>query len=222
MFDIFNSGYAPFQTINIAVHVGFGSTAILLGAAQLFTRKGGRVHAWTGRAYLALFCVVLLTALIGTFSFGFRSFLAALTLSSGYWLISGLRVLHLQEGGPRLLDNVAAMTAIVLAVAIAIFMRSQPGQLTVPAYIALGNVVSICVYDLARNLNGEAWLRRSWLNEHIYKMIGSHGALISAAGGNLFVELQPWSIFLPPMVSLGLVFVFVLRHPLKSTSNLPT
>ena len=87
MFDIFNSGYAPFQIVNIAIHVGFGSMTILLGLAQLFTRKGGRVHAWIGRVYLGLFCVVLTTALTGTFSFGFWSFLAALTLSSGYWLI---------------------------------------------------------------------------------------------------------------------------------------
>lgn len=216
MFDIFNSGYAPFQTVNIAIHVGFGSTAILLGLAQLFTRKGGRAHAWIGRVYLGLFCVVLTTALIGTFSFGFRSFLAALTLSSGYWLISGMRALRIREVGPQLLDNGAALICIGLAIAIAIFMLRQPDQSTMPSYIALGNVVSVCVYDLMRNFGGAAWLRRSWLNEHIWKMVGSHGALISAAGGNLYVSLQPWSIFLPPMISLFLVAIFIARHPLRS------
>ena len=219
MSDIFNSGSAPLHVLNIGIHVGFGTVAILLGLAQFFTRKGGSMHRWIGLAYLGLFCVVLLTAMIGSMAFGFRAFLAALTLSAGYWLISGMRTLRLRDCGPQRVDYAAALTGIGLAITLAGFMRSQPEQSTVPAYIALGNVVMVCLYDLARGFGGAAWLRRSWLNEHIYKMIGSHGALISAAGGNLFLSLQPWSIFLPPMISLILVGFFVLRHPLSRVNR---
>ncbi len=219
MSDIFNSGYAPLHLINICIHVGFGTVAILLGISQFFTRKGESAHAWIGRAYLGLFCVVILTAILGSVAFGFRAFLVALTLSAGYWLISGLRALKIRDCGPRPFDHAAALASIVLAVLLAGFMRNQPEQSTVAAYIALGNVVLICLYDLARGIGGAAWLKRSWLNEHIYKMIGSHGALISAAGGNLFLNLQPWSIFLPPMISFILVGFFILRHPLSKVAR---
>lgn len=215
MTDIFNSGYTPLNMLNVLAHVGFGTLAILLGLAQLMTRKGGPAHSWIGRTYLGLFIIVISTALIGSIAFGFRAFLAALTLSAGYWLLSGLRVLNIREGGPGSFDNIAALIFMGLAVALAIYMRGHPEQSTMAAYIALANVVSVCVYDLARNLNARAWLQRSWLNEHIYKMIGSHAALLSAAGGNLFLSLQPWSIFLPTTISLVLIALFVLRHPLK-------
>ncbi len=214
MTDIFNSGYTPLHVANILAHIGFGTIAILLGLGQVFTSKGGRAHAWIGRVYLGLFVIVISTAILGSIGFGFRAFLAALTLSASYWLISGLRVLKIRECGPRWFDNGVALIFIILALAFAGFMRSHPEQSTMAAYIALANVLFICMYDLARNLNRRAWIKRSWLNEHIYKMIGSHGALISAAGGNLFLNLQPWSIFLPPLLSLVLVVFFVLRHPL--------
>lgn len=215
MTDIFNSGYTTPHMLNVFVHVGFGTLAILLGLVQFMTRKGGRAHRWIGRAYLGLFIIVICTAMLGSIAFGFRAFLAALTLSAGYWLISGLRVLKIRETGPRPVDNIAALIFMGLAAALATYMIGAPEQSTMAAYIALANVVSVCLYDLARNINARAWLNRSWLNEHIYKMIGSHAALLSAAGGNLFLNLQPWSIFLPTTVSLILIAFFILRHPLK-------
>lgn len=215
MSDIFNSDYMPLHELNIVTHAAFGAFAIMLGIAQFFTSKGGRVHAWIGRTYLSLFGVVLITAVIGSVAFGFRAFLAALTLSASYWLISGVRVLKIRATGPVWIDNAAALGFIVLALVFARVMRSQPEQSTLAAYIALGNVIAVCLYDLARNINGVTWMKRSWLNEHIYKMIGSHAALVSAAGGNLFLSLQPWSIFVPPILSLLLVAFFILRHSLK-------
>ena len=182
---------------------------------QFLTKKGGGAHKWVGRIYLGFFIIVISTALIGSVAFGFRAFLAALTLSAGYWLLSGLRVLNIREDGPRSFDNIAALIFMGFAAALALYMRGHPEQSTLAAYIALANVVSVCVYDLARNINARGWLKRSWLNEHIYKMIGSHAALLSAAGGNLFLSLQPWSIFLPTTMSLILIVVFVLRHPLR-------
>lgn len=220
MTDIFNSGYAPLHSLNVLVHAGFGALAIFLGLAQFLTSKGERAHRIFGRAYLGLFGIVLVTAVIGSIGFGFRAFLAALTLSASYWLISGLRVLKIREDGPRWFDNLAALVFISLAVVFAVYMRGHPEQSTMAAYIALANVGSLCVYDLARNINARGWLKRSWLNEHIYKMIGSHAALISAAGGNLFLSLQPWSIFLPPTMSLLLIIFFIVRHPLPRSPAL--
>lgn len=217
--DIFNTGYTSIHVLNILIHVGFGATAIGLGLVQFFTRKGGSAHSWIGRTYLILFAVVIATAALGSFVFGFRGFLAALTLSAAYWLFSGTRVLALKDRSPTILDNAVALVFIAAAGALAAYQVYHPEQLTMPAFVALGNVTSICLYDLARNIGGAGWLRRSWLNEHIYKMIGSHGALISAAGGNMFVQLQPWSIFLPPLISLLLVVIFVLRHPLDSVPS---
>lgn len=214
MSDIFNAGYLPLHLLNILVHVGFGTLAIVLGFAQFLTRKGGVAHAWIGRVYLAFYSIVVSTAVIGSIAFGFRAFLAALTLSAAYWLIAGLRVLAIRNTGPKLLDNVVSWSFIAAAATVFVVMRVIPEQSTPAANIALVHLTLLCLYDLSRNLNGKAWLRRSWLNEHIYKMIGSHAAMISAAGGNLFLALQPWSIFVPPTLSLILIAGFIIRHKL--------
>lgn len=219
MTDLFNSGYLPLHMLNILIHVGSGSIAIGLGIAQLMTRKGGLAHAWIGRVYLTLYVVVIATAVIGSFAFGFRAFLAALTLSAAYWLISGLRVLVIRTRGPELFDQAASLAFIAGAGLLMIAMNAFPEQSTPAAWIALAHLTLLCLYDLARMIGGHAWLQRSWLNEHIYKMIGSHGAMISAAGGNLFLSLQPWSIVLPSSLSVAIIALFIFQHRFSKTTG---
>lgn len=214
MSDIFNTGYSQLHLLNLALHIGIGTFAIALGIAQYFTKKGSTRHVKIGHTYARLFAAVLLTAIFGTFMFGFRSFLAALTLSATYVIISALRVTRIKNSGPRILDNILSVVFFSAAV---VLMASPPAhELDSPLVIniVLANVLAICLYDLARNINGARWLKRSWLNEHIFKMISSHSALIGAATGNMFRDLQPWSIIVPTQICFVLIIVFIIRNPL--------
>jgi len=214
MSDFFNTGYSQLHLFNLAFHIGAGSIAIGLGILQYFTVKGSRRHIQIGRVFIALFFVVLLTAIFGNLMFRFRAFLVVLTLSATYGIISALRVFKIKETGPRLLDNILSILFCSVAIGMIIFMPIPSQESAIIFQTTLRTLIAICFYDLMRNINGAAWLQRSWLNEHIYKMIGSHSALISAAAGNMFIELQPWSIVIPTSACMLLVIFFIARHPL--------
>lgn len=155
--------------------------------------------------------------------FRFRAFLVVLTLSATYGIISAIRVFKIKETGPRIFDNILSVLFCSVAIGMIIFIPIPPQESVIIFRTTLGTLIAICFYDLARNINGAAWLQRSWLNEHIYKMIGSHSALISAAAGNMFIHLQPWSIVIPTSTCMLLVIFFIVRNPLskKEHSRLP-
>lgn len=217
MSDFLNTGYTHLHLFNLAVHVTAGGIAIGLGITQYFTVKGSKRHKKLGRVYMTLFAIVLFTAVFGTFMFGFRAFLASLTLSALYALISALRVLKIRESGPRWLDNVLSIGFCAIAIGMIVFVRTHPQESALVIQLALANVVALSVYDLSRNIGGKAWLQKSWLNEHIYKMIGSHSALISAGAGNVLRELQPWSILVPVLILQVLTVFFIIRNPLPKS-----
>ncbi len=214
MNELSTTGYTPLHLLNLAIHIGAGSIAICLGFAQYFTVKGARRHIQMGRLFIALFAVVLGTAVFGNFAFGFRAYLAVLTLSAAYGIISAIRVFKIKDVGPQALDNLLSLAFCATAIGMLLFTPIPEEESAGIFRVTLGTLIAICVYDLARNVNGAAWLRRSWLNEHIYKMIGSHSALLTAAAGNLFVELQPWSIIIPTNICMVAILVFILRNPL--------
>lgn len=214
MNDFLNTGYTPLHLLNLAIHIGVGTIAICLGFAQYFTIKGSLIHVRIGKIFVALFAVVIVTAVFGNLVFGFRAYLAVLTLSASYGIISAIRVLKIRDIGPQGLDNVLSVLFCATAIGMLLF-TSIPAEESAGIFrVTLGILIATCLYDAARNIKGAAWLRRSWLNEHIYKMIGSHSALLSAAAGNLFIELQPWSIIVPTNTCMLLILVFILRNPL--------
>ncbi|MEP3655915.1 MAG: hypothetical protein ABJO36_13560 [Litorimonas sp.] len=216
MSDILNTGYSQLHLINLALHIGAGTIAIGLGFLQYFTVKGSPRHIRIGKAFIILFAIVLITAIFGNIVFRFRAYLAVLTLSAAYGVISAIRVFRIKEIGPQAIDNLLSILFGATAIGMMLFIPIPAEESAGIFRVTLGTLIGICLYDLARNINGAAWLRRSWLNEHIYKMIGSHSALLTAAAGNLFIELQPWSIIAPTTICMFLIIFFILRHPLSS------
>jgi|ERR1700687_3242741 len=85
----FPAGHTTPHLVNLAVHVVFGSAALLLGIAAIITAKGGPTHRRVGRWFLYSISVVLATALIGLLVFDFRAFLFVVTLLSFYDAFSG-------------------------------------------------------------------------------------------------------------------------------------
>src|SRR5687768_15965875 len=86
-------GYSSVHIANVAVHVVFGTLALVIGLVQLVGRKGGHVHLRRGQWFLGCVTVVVGTASIGLAVFRFTAFLAVITLLVAYWSYSGYRAL---------------------------------------------------------------------------------------------------------------------------------
>src|SRR5690349_13337839 len=98
--------------INIIAHVATGSAALLVGFIALVTLKGGRNHVRTGRIFLKLITVVILTGLAGVFIFERNTFLLVITLLSGYTSYSGIRALKLRGRKPSLIDVLVSVLVL--------------------------------------------------------------------------------------------------------------
>ena len=100
---------------NILIHIVAGAGALLLGLLALASIKGGKLHNSSGRYFLWLMGIVILTGLLGVFVFDRNVFLLVITVLSAYLAFSGYRCLILKTNSPRVLDIfVAVLSALVL------------------------------------------------------------------------------------------------------------
>src|SRR5690606_25482250 len=70
--------------LNILTHVATGALALLIGLIPLFSRKGGPMRRWTGRATAAFGAAALSTAVLAVILFQPPAPLVAATLTAGY------------------------------------------------------------------------------------------------------------------------------------------
>ena len=103
------------HSINIFIHVLFGTIAFFVGLAPYFTKKGGKYHRLFGRLFLGLMAIIILTALNGVIFFRDRPFLTIVTLLSFYTSYSGYRVLKTKEKGFTRQDFVVMLLVISMA-----------------------------------------------------------------------------------------------------------
>jgi len=215
----FQTLYDATHNLNIYLHIGFGSIALVVGFLQLTNYKGGLMHQCMGRVFLGCFAVVITAAMLGILLFEFRLFLAALTLSSAYTCFAGYRVIYLKGMRPRLLD--ITLSTVCLSICCGFFfavdaMDNNFSKVTI--YATIGSLSLLSAYDLFRCFMSACWLRGSWLDEHIFKMLSAYGALLSAASGNLLSELGAVAQLSPVAITFSLsVFFIVLRQ--RKTAN---
>ncbi|MEM7515061.1 MAG: hypothetical protein AAF388_29305, partial [Bacteroidota bacterium] len=100
--------------INIITHVISGTLGLILGIVALLSIKGGKVHNASGRYFLLLMIVVIITGLIGVFVFGRNTFLLVITVLSGYVAFSGYRTLKDKSNKPKALDIVVAIISMIV------------------------------------------------------------------------------------------------------------
>jgi hypothetical protein len=65
-------------------------------------------------------------------------------------------------------------------------------------------------YDLPNR-----WLQRTWMQEHLVKMISAYVAISSAFAGTVFPGFIPWSAIVPSSIGYILMIFFLLRGPAK-------
>jgi len=208
------------HSINILAHVATGGLALLIGLVPLFSRKGGPLHRWSGRATAGLGLVVLSSAVLAVILFKPPAPLVAATLTAGYQYLSGLRSLSLTRSGPRLPDAMLSILGLGLASLVAIQMGQGTASWT-PAigYTTIGYLIGMSVYDLSRPLWVGVWYRRVRPLDHGVKMIGFYFAMLSAGAGNLLAEWQPLSQVLPSALGMVAMIGFVIwysMHPIQS------
>ncbi len=198
--------------VNIFVHVLAGIVGIFIAIVPYVSKKGGTVHRKYGRVFLWLMAIVIITALNGVLIFVDRPFLTVVTLLSFYSAYSGFRVLKTKEKGFEWIDF--AVMVLVLAVAFGfLFGMSNANVLwhSSVVYYMLGYVIALVGFDALRFF----WPKlisnpKFWLYEHIYKITGAFGALISAGAGTVFAAFEPYNQILPAsFTTLWLVFCLI-------------
>ncbi|MBB5607452.1 MULTISPECIES: hypothetical protein [unclassified Janthinobacterium] len=189
--------------INISIHILAGSAAILLGFFLLAKAKGSSEHRRRGRLFAGLTLLVCTTATIGNVLFGYRPVFAVLTVLVLYQLLSGWRAVYTRASGPQAIDG--AMTVAALAAGLLILLRlveDDSGQRAIVVLSSLGGLATILLYDSARWLFPHRWHAVLWRYEHIYKLLASLFAMLSAAAGNLLPAGQAWTQLGPSVLGL--------------------
>ena len=207
-------GHTPLHWLNLVVHIVFGTAALGLGLVAICSPKGGRVHRRAGMLFLYAYLVVIATALIGLLVFDFRSFLLVVTILSFYDVFAGYRALQLRGARPELVDRLAAVVGLLAPPVFIAAMRllQQPWS-PVLTWSILGGLVAISAYDLLRIVLPMAWLRRVWVQEHLFKMMGAYIAITSAFAGTVFQRWMPWSAIVPSVLGLSVSVGFILAGP---------
>lgn len=212
--------------LNILSHVVTGVLALLIGLIPLFSRKGGRLHRWSGRTTAGLGLVVLASAVLAVVLFHPPAPLVAATLTAGYQYLSGLRTLSLTRSGPRLPDTLLSLLGVGMALVVA-FQMGQGNASWTPAigYTTIGYLLTMTAFDLSRPLWVGVWFRRVRPLDHGVKMIGFYFAMLSAGVGNLLAEWQPLSQVLPSALGMAAMVGFVIwysLHPIERRMAQPS
>lgn len=193
---------------NILLHIGSGTVAILIGLYLLVRPKGSAEHRRWGRRFGFFTAVVVLSAATGLLLFRFLPLFAVLTVLVGYQLLSGWRVIYTQAQGPALQDAFwTALTATGAWLLTPILLARHQGDPTV-LWSTLSALCCILLYDSLRWLFPARWHARLWRYEHLYKMIASIFAMLSALAGNVLRVWQPWSQILPSVIGIVLILGF--------------
>ena len=206
---------------NILIHIITGSIALLLGLIALTSTKGAKVHNTSGKYFLRLMSIVILTGLIGVFAFGRNTFLLVITVLSGYVAFSGYRVLLTKSNTPKRIDILVAIISL-LTVAYFLYYFKSIGMIWSPIiiYSTVGALLFIITYDFVRYLipRKKYIKHRIWIYEHIYKMTSAFSALLAAFIGTVFEEYQPHSQYLPSALGMLIIvgfIIYVYKYGLK-------
>jgi uncharacterized membrane protein len=197
--------------LNIAVHIGAGIAAMVLGLIMLASAKGTLTHRARGRLFVALTSAVCATGAIGTVFFRFIPLFAVLTVLVSYQLASGWHIIFTRESGPNRVDALLALCAGGWALYLIPLLVSSGMNASAASviYSTLGALFILLAYDLVRWWFPKRWHAALWRYEHIYKLVSALFGMLSAAAGNLIKVGQPWSQLLPSLLgALAILWLF--------------
>lgn len=202
--------------INIAVHIAAGSSALVVGLMAIITSKGKKLHRLTGRLFLILMGVVIITGLIGVFVFGRNTFLLVITVLSGYQAFSGYRIIKAKSNSLMFIDIIVCLLALI-SVSYFLYYFKSIGMIWSPViiYSTVGWLFLMIVYDLGRYFIPAKIYGNLWIYEHILKMVSAFTGLLSAFSGTVFPQYQPYSQFIPSILGTLAAICFMIAVPNK-------
>ena len=201
------------HTVNIFVHVIFGTIGLIIGLVALFYQNSPQRHIRYGRYFVYILTVVVATAFIGILLFRSNSFLLMLTLLGGYVGYSGYRAVRLRERKRSVVDVLLAISVLTAG---GLYLRSMQlaGGNWSPAvvYPTLSALTLVAGYDLVKHFWLSHRLRTWWLYEHIYKMMSAYNAIVSAFAGTVLPQFKPYGQILPTVVCLNIIAYFIWKR----------
>ncbi len=200
------------HVINIGLHIGAGTVAMAIGCWLLATTKGTAAHRRAGRIFGAFTLLVCATAAIGNVFFRFTPLFAVLAVLVLYQLASGWHVIHTKAAGPNRVDAAMATCAAVAGAVLTPFVLVKGESGAVVIYSSLATLFLLIGYDAMRWLFPRHWHATTWRYEHMYKLLASLFAMMSAAAGNLLPQAQPWSQLLPSALGIACIGWFFWRE----------
>lgn len=217
------------------IHISTGAFAVLLGAVASFTRKGGRVHIPTGRAFVLLMTISsLLGASLGLIYFDafFITFFAGIL--AVYLVLSGWAAARSTMKGQRKFILVFALlnAANVLALTVlgASALGSVSGQMFGFAgedYLFLAGMAGIGLVSDTSLIFRSGLSQKHRIARHLWRMLLGFfiaaGSAFTGPGAAAFPDAvqQSGLLALPELIIL-LLMVFYLVKTLcfsKGTSN---
>jgi len=199
---------------NLTLHVGAGLVGIGLGLAMLLRTKGTEWHRRRGRQFVACVLVVTGTAALGSAMFRFMPMFVVLTVLTLYQVVSGWRAVRNKQAGPGAFDAAWTAAAIVATIVLLPILLSAPARgnsQPIVVLATLGALAFIPSYDAVRWLMPRRWFATLWIYEHVYKLVSSLAALLSAFAGNVVQWGQPWSQILPSVLGTLVIVYFFVR-----------
>ena len=203
---------------NIGLHIGAGSIAMAIGLWLLATRKGTEAHRQTGRVFAAFTLLVCASAAVGNIFFRFTPLFAVLTVLVLYQLLSGWHVIYTRAAGPNRTDALMAVGAAASGAALTPLALARAESEAVVIYASLGTLLVLLAYDVMRWQFPRQWHATLWRYEHMYKLLASLFAMMSAAAGNLLPQAQPWSQLLPSALGFACIAWFFWREATSRTT----
>lgn len=212
-------------TPTLILHVTCGLAASVVGVAPILTRKGSRLHRLSGRLFAGLMATLLACAWLMT-ALHFSPYFLALSATATMTLFSGVRVLGRRRPDLRCEDRARPLDWIVtLGVVgvgfwvLALVVTGQTGDLAaVSSALAYGALV-YGGWDLWRFARPTDWpfSPNLWKYEHLTKMLGAYGAVLSAFSGNFLTFIptpwsQLWPTFLFQTVTIIWIAILIVRR----------
>jgi uncharacterized membrane protein len=203
----------------LALHIAVGCLAVAAGLPPIFSRKGSRLHRWSGRVFVALMTALLIAAWIMT-ALHFSPYFAALSATATLTTFSGVRVLGRKrpdlDPAQRARPIDWLVTLAVLAVGVWVLVLLVQGRTGDKTAVSAALVYAAFTYggwDLWRFWRPMDWpfSPNLWTYEHLVKMLSAYGGAVSAFSGNFLTFLPtPWSQLWPTLLFQPLAIAWIL------------
>ncbi|MBS7457518.1 hypothetical protein [Coralloluteibacterium stylophorae] len=216
--------------IVVLLHVAAGTAALATYWGAGLARKGGRLHRWSGRAYLGAMAVITLTAVPMTLKFLLdgrtvtATFFAYLVLlvATGCW--NAWRAVRLKREVAAYTGRAhATVGALNVAGALVVLAVGwEVGSAVLMAFSSVGLTGGGLMLRQSRRAPSDA---RWWLREHLGAMVGNgiatHIAFFGIGLARLLPELDQarfeWLMWLLPLaVGLAARVALTRRHAPRS------